>query len=178
MNLNKFETYGIAFSIGAMALSLWFVRAEMTNNSLAELSTQDSSSPVFVADSDNQRAAVANAIMDATASGDFSRLIIDDVVIGNGTVAESGDTVTVNYIGTLQNGQQFDNSYLKGKPFTFTLGEHKVIEGWEEGIVGMRAGGQRILVIPAEKAYGKDGYGPIPGNASLVFAVELLTVEK
>ncbi|MAZ56424.1 peptidylprolyl isomerase [bacterium] len=88
-----------------------------------------------------------------------------------------GDYVTVHYIGSLPNGQQFDNSYKKGEPFSFKVGDGKVIAGWEEGILGMKVGGQRILVIPASMAYGSKAMGPIPGGSNLVFTVELLSIE-
>lgn len=177
--VNKFEAIGIAISIGALVLALFLIRVETTNDNLALSDTNSQSGAVFVADSENQSAAVADAVIEAAnGSGDIQRLIIDDVIIGDGDGVFSGSTVTVHYIGTLQNGQQFDNSYLKGSPFSFTIGEGKVIKGWEQGVVGMREGGQRILVIPPELAYGSDGFGPIPSNATLVFAIELLSVDE
>jgi len=105
-------------------------------------------------------------------------LIIDDVIIGTGAPVEEGDTLAVHYIGRLQNGQEFDNSYKKGVPFTFEVGEGKVIAGWEQGVIGMKEGGQRILVIPSELAYGRGGFGPIPPNAVLVFSIELISVNE
>lgn len=178
--VNTFEAVGIAVSIGAMALALWFIRLETVNNTVvSEVSGTTNAGAVYVAEGDNQRAALADAYIDASGGvGDIERMIIDDVVIGSGDVAEEGDTVTVHYIGSLQTGEQFDNSYAKGAPFTFTIGEGRVIKGWEDGLVGMRVGGQRILVIPPELGYGRDGFGPIPKNATLVFAIELLSVEK
>jgi FKBP-type peptidyl-prolyl cis-trans isomerase len=85
--------------------------------------------------------------------------------------------VSVHYIGTLQDGTEFDNSKKRGAPFEFKVGEGRVIAGWEEGLVGMQVGGQRVLVIPPEKAYGSNGVGPIPGNATLVFSIELLEIK-
>lgn len=179
MQLNKFETYGIGFSIAAMALALYIIELRTTPASLISATSEDTSGAVYVADGDNQRAAVADAFIESS-GGDatLERLIIDDVVIGDGTEVVEGNTVTVHYIGTLQNGQQFDNSYLKGAPFTFTVGSSRVIEGWNEGLVGMREGGQRIIVVPPDMAYGRSGFGPIPGNATLVFAIELLSVDE
>lgn len=175
--VNKFEVVGIAGSIGIMVLALWFIQQETTSDPLSALETEEQTAAVYIADDDNRRAAVADAVVDASdSSGDLERLIIDDVTAGEGALVQLGDTVTVHYIGTLQNGQQFDNSYLKGAPFTFTLGEGRVIEGWDEGVLGMKVGGQRILVIPPELAYGKAGAGPIPPNATLVFAIELLEI--
>ncbi len=99
-----------------------------------------------------------------------------DDVIGTGAEAKNGDAVTVNYVGTLDNGTKFDSSYDRKQPFTFTLGAGNVIKGWDEGVLGMKVGGKRELVIPPELGYGPSGYGPIPGNATLHFTVELLAV--
>jgi len=103
---------------------------------------------------------------------------IQDEVIGGGDVAALGDRVTVNYVGTLSSGKVFDSSIARGEPFAFVLGAGQVIKGWDEGIAGMRVGGKRILTIPPSLGYGPNSYGPIPGNSTLVFEVELLKVEK
>jgi FKBP-type peptidyl-prolyl cis-trans isomerase len=104
-------------------------------------------------------------------------LKIEDVREGTGAIAKKGETVKVNYRGTLTNGKEFDSSYNK-EPFKFKLGAGQVIEGWDKGIQGMKVGGKRILVIPPEQAYGASGYPPvIPENATLKFEVELLGVE-
>jgi FKBP-type peptidyl-prolyl cis-trans isomerase len=175
---NKFEAFGIAVSIGAMVLALWFIRIETTTDTLANITADTQSAAVYVAGGENQDAAIAEAVIEASnGTGKLSKLIIDNIVLGEGAAVVVGDTVSVHYIGSLQNGQQFDNSYVKGAPFTFTTGEGKVIAGWEEGIVGMKVGGQRVLVIPSELGYGKNGFGPIPGGAVLVFAIELLSIE-
>ena len=108
---------------------------------------------------------------------------IDDVV-GAGTAATPGNTVTVHYTGWLfdekapqQRGLKFDSSLDRGEPFTFKLGAGQVIRGWDEGVAGMKIGGKRTLLIPAWLGYGSSGAGGvIPPNASLVFEVELLGV--
>ena len=106
-----------------------------------------------------------------TASG----LKIIELQVGEGAEAASGQTVSVHYRGTLENGKQFDASYDRGTPFTFPLGAGRVIKGWDEGVVGMKVGGKRKLVIPPDLAYGSRGAGGvIPPNATLVFEVELL----
>lgn len=104
---------------------------------------------------------------------------IEDVEVGDGAEAKRGNTVSVNYLGTLAtNGRKFDSSYDRNEPFTFKLGSGQVIEGWEKGIVGMKEGGKRILTIPPDKAYGPNGYPPvIPANATLKFEVELVEVQ-
>lgn len=115
----------------------------------------------------------------AASSKSVSGVQIEDVVVGDGTEAKKGNTVSVNYLGTLAaNGKKFDSSYDRNEPFTFKLGSGQVIEGWEKGIVGMKEGGKRILTIPPEKAYGPSGYPPvIPPNSTLKFEVELIEVQ-
>ncbi len=100
-----------------------------------------------------------------------------DVVMGTGDVAVAGKQVTVNYVGVFADGKKFDSSYDRGVPFTFTLGAGQVIKGWDVGVVGMKVGGKRILVVPPELGYGSNDYGPIPGNSTLIFQVELLSVK-
>ena len=104
-------------------------------------------------------------------------LVFEDLVVGDGTMAEEGMTATVHYTGWLTDGTKFDSSVDRGQPFSFTLGEHHVIAGWEEGVRGMRVGGKRKLTIPPDLGYGAQGAGGvIPPNATLVFEVELLGV--
>ncbi len=103
-------------------------------------------------------------------------LQITDVVVGTGPEARSGQTVAVHYTGTLADGTKFDSSKDRGQPFSFTLGTGQVIKGWDQGIVGMKVGGTRTLVIPPALGYGDRGTGPIPPNATLNFEVELLAI--
>jgi FKBP-type peptidyl-prolyl cis-trans isomerase len=100
------------------------------------------------------------------------------LVEGAGDIAATGDTVSVQYVGTLEDGTQFDSSYDGDQPFNFTLGQGEVIQGWDQGIVGMKVGEKRKLTIPSELAYGETGQGSIPPNATLIFEVELLEVTK
>jgi FKBP-type peptidyl-prolyl cis-trans isomerase FkpA len=106
-----------------------------------------------------------------------------DLSFGTGTAAVAGRTVSMNYTGWLYDagkpdnkGTQFDSSAGRG-PFTFTLGVGQVIAGWDQGVPGMKVGGKRRLIIPPSLGYGAAGVGPIPGNATLVFDVELLSVQ-
>jgi len=178
MRINKLEAVGIAVSVGLMVVALWLVRVESTTELLTSTGDNQLAAPVTIGKSDDQARANLEAVTSAVdENGDLKRLIIDDVIIGGGQEAKVGDTVTVHYVGRLQNGQEFDNSNKRGEPFTFTLGDGKVIAGWEQGVVGMKVGGERILVIPPDLAYGKSGFGPIPGDATLVFSIKLLSIE-
>ena len=104
-------------------------------------------------------------------------LVMQDEVVGTGATATVGDTLTVNYTGKLQDGTVFDSSLSAGRtPFPFVLGAGRVIPGWDQGLQGMKVGGKRLLIIPPALAYGAQGQGPIPPNATLVFEVDLLSV--
>ncbi len=109
-----------------------------------------------------------------------TELQVTDEVVGTGATAAAGDSITVNYVGSLTNGTVFDASANHGTTgFTFSLGTGQVIKGWDQGIVGMKEGGKRVLVIPASLAYGEQAVGDvIPANSTLVFEVELLKVQK
>ncbi len=104
-------------------------------------------------------------------------LVTKEIVKGTGAEAKAGESVTVNYVGALySNGKVFNASWETKEPFTFTLGQRQVIPGWDQGVAGMRVGGRRELVIPAELAYGKPGRPPkIPPNSPLIFVVNLLS---
>jgi FKBP-type peptidyl-prolyl cis-trans isomerase len=102
---------------------------------------------------------------------------IEDVEIGKGPAVKEGDTVTVHYTGELRNGKVFDSSLARQKPFVFKVGEGTVIKGWEQGVIGMRAGGVRKLVIAPELAYGKKGRPGIPPDSELLFEIKLLDIE-
>jgi peptidylprolyl isomerase len=98
-----------------------------------------------------------------------------DEVVGTGASPQKGKRVTVHYTGTLTNGQKFDSSLDRGKPFAFTIGVGQVIQGWDEGVMSMKVGGKRKLMIPSKLGYGARGAGGvIPPNATLIFEVELL----
>ncbi|MDX2230025.1 MAG: FKBP-type peptidyl-prolyl cis-trans isomerase [Leptolyngbyaceae cyanobacterium bins.349] len=97
-----------------------------------------------------------------------------DMVEGSGETPQAGQTVTVHYTGTLENGSKFDSSRDRGTPFKFKLGAGQVIKGWDEGIASMKVGGRRQLVIPPTLGYGSRGVGPIPPDSTLIFDVELL----
>ncbi|AQR65818.1 peptidylprolyl isomerase [Aquaspirillum sp. LM1] len=107
-----------------------------------------------------------------------TELLIEDLTVGEGSEAVSGKEVTVHYTGWLTDGEKFDSSKDRKQPFTFPLGAGHVIKGWDQGVVGMKVGGVRKLTIPAALGYGARGAGGvIPPNATLVFEVELLSVD-
>ena len=107
----------------------------------------------------------------------MAKLQMEDLVVGTGPEAKKGQTVSVHYTGWLTDGKKFDSSKDHGKPFSFALGRGQVIQGWDEGVVGMKVGGRRKLIIPPALAYKDQGSPPtIPPNATLIFTVELLAV--
>jgi FKBP-type peptidyl-prolyl cis-trans isomerase FkpA len=182
---NKFELIGAGFSVALMALAVYMVQAEailFSGGPVGQVSqviaTDEDQSIVIVEQSDNVNQARTEAYLEAADNrGNFKSMVIDDVKIGAGAAVNVGDTVSVHYIGTLQNGQEFDNSHKRGQTFQFTVGAGQVIQGWDKGLVGMQVGGERILVIPPDMAYGSEGIGPIPGGATLVFAIELVEIK-
>ncbi|GFH53086.1 hypothetical protein CTEN210_09562 [Chaetoceros tenuissimus] len=103
-------------------------------------------------------------------------ILIQDIVHGTGTTVKTGRKVSMNYVGTLESGQVFDKNQSKANPLKFRIGTGEVIKGLDKGLVGMKANGERIITIPSNLAYGSKGSGLIPGDATLVFEVKLLTV--
>jgi FKBP-type peptidyl-prolyl cis-trans isomerase len=127
---------------------------------------------------DKSAAESAPALGSAAAAGSPSPgLVVVDVKIGAGAAAAPGKLVSVTYTGKLTNGTKFDATEDHGgQPIEFALGAGRVIKGWDQGIDGMKVGGKRKLTIPPQLAYGEQGMGPIPPNATLIFDVELMAV--
>lgn len=181
---SKFEMIGAGASIFFMALALYLVQV---NNIMfgdgpigqsAQAVKAENPGIVIVGQSANVSQARADAYREAADNkGNIKNMVIDDVKIGTGEAVKEGDTVVVHYKGELQGGGEFDNSKKRGAPFEFKVGEGRVIEGWDKGLVGMQVGGERTLVIPPDMAYGAQGIGPIPGNSTLVFAIELIAIK-
>ena len=170
---------------GAAMASLFAAQARPAVSSSFELDPDDPNPTLFVMASENDQTNGAEIAQASGLGGELnapkerttpSGLRITDLVIGDGAEARAGQTVAVNYRGTLANGTEFDSSYGRG-PFSFPLGGGRVIQGWDEGVAGMKVGGKRKLVIPPDLAYGDRGAGGvIPPNATLTFEVELLRI--
>lgn len=158
----------------ALALAVVIIIFVLPNFPLLDSSVPSGAANVQSAGDSNQSPTTTMPNQDVT------QLQITDEVVGTGPAAAAGDVVTVNYVGSLTNGTVFDASANHGTSgFTFNLGAGQVIRGWDQGIVGMKVGGKRKLIIPASLAYGEQAIGNIiPANSTLVFEVELLKVEK
>lgn len=126
--------------------------------------------PLTMTDEQNQSAPLPETLP--------TELTASDAVVGTGAEAQVGSTVSVRYVGMLADGTVFDASERHGnEPFTFTLGGGQVIQGWDQGLVGMKEGGKRRLIIPPAMGYGSQDLGSIPPNSTLIFDVELLQVQ-
>jgi peptidylprolyl isomerase len=169
--LSRTETIGVVTAlvivVGAFVVSNYFSAGLMTSNESGNSAISES----LLGNLGVLEAPQGEAT--ATQEG----LVIQDVTPGTGAEAVAGKTITVHYTGVLEDGTVFDSSIPRGVPFEFPLGEGRVIKGWDQGVLGMKVGGKRILVIPPELAYGSAGVGPIPPNATLIFQVELLDVK-
>lgn len=166
MKKNEWITLGIA--IAALIALLWIGGYFISSLTTSTNQTQSMNT--------NQTSSIP-AVSGKNISND-SKLQIIDVQVGTGTLAKAGSHIYVNYKGMLQDGTVFDSSYNRGEPIDFVLGAGKVIKGWDLGLVGMKVGGKRRLVISPDYAYGAAGYaGVIPPNATLTFDVELVDVK-
>ena|SRR3989344_724677 len=167
----KITPTGIAIALALVVVATFFI--------FPGLFPFKSSSP----SNDSQAQAITNTQTASTMPTEpVTELTMRDDVVGTGATAAAGDSVTVNYVGALTNGTVFDASASHQETvngFTFNLGAGQVIKGWDQGIVGMKEGGKRTLVIPASLAYGSQAVGDvIPANSTLIFEVELLKVQK
>ncbi len=120
----------------------------------------------------------ATPVTETTDAGSSEKLKIEDIEVGTGEEVKKGDTVVIHYNGTLTDGTKFDSSYDRGEPFETQIGVGAVIQGWDEGVVGMKTGGKRKLIIPPDLGYGDKQMGSIPANSTLIFDVELIEIKK
>ena len=176
------STVTAAPSGGAATAVVRSVTADKPARPVFELDPEDPNPTLFAmapANNNADASALGGPMESADTRVTASGLKITELNLGDGAEAAAGQTVVVHYRGTLENGKQFDASYDRVTPFSFPLGAGRVIKGWDEGVVGMKVGGKRKLVIPPDLAYGSRGAGGvIPPNATLTFEVELLDVKK
>ncbi len=176
------STVTAAPSGGAATAVVRSVTADKAARPIFELDPEDPNPTLFAmapANNNADASALGGPMESADTRVTASGLKITELNLGDGAEAAAGQTVVVHYRGTLENGKQFDASYDRVTPFSFPLGAGRVIKGWDEGVVGMKVGGKRKLVIPPDLAYGSRGAGGvIPPNATLTFEVELLDVKK
>jgi peptidylprolyl isomerase len=158
------------------------IASEVTQTPPTATSSMDNATPgseestliALANNSERENKSMDKANMVTTPSG----LQYVDLEEGDGPTPSKGDTVKVHYTGTLENGQKFDSSRDRGRPFSFKIGVGQVIKGWDEGVMTMKVGGRRQLIIPPELGYGSRGAGGvIPPNATLIFDVELLEIK-
>jgi len=170
--MNKLQT-GIAVALAILVVAVFFIFP-----SLSPFQSVSSTGDTQGTNLQMQQNDGTTTSMDTTENN--GQLMATDEVVGTGATAEAGDTVTVQYVGSLTDGTVFDASKNHGdQGFTFTLGAGQVIQGWDIGVAGMKEGGKRKLVIPAALAYGDQAVGNvIPAGSTLVFEVELVKVQK
>jgi FKBP-type peptidyl-prolyl cis-trans isomerase len=172
----------VALAVVIAAVLLYFGQKYLNQSSTASVAT---TTPVTMGTTTQQetssttnQTSMNDETQTSAVPADPTQLLMKDEVVGTGAEAKVGDTVTVNYVGMLTNGTVFDASTNHGSTgFTFPLGAGQVIKGWDEGVVGMKVGGKRELVIPASLGYGNQAVGSIPANSTLVFQIELLNVQ-
>lgn len=177
-----FKSYELIFMATAsflLLVSVWLMQTEQSMNALWERAFQNQvATPGLVVVGENGVNSVSQAVRNsASTEAGVKDLIINDIEIGDGAKVVADSTVTMHYIGTMPNGREFANSRRQGEPVTFTLGADEVIAGLEQGVLGMYEDGRRIIVVPPSLGYGKSGTDAVAGDATLIFAVELLSVE-
>lgn len=181
LRFERDELIGIFISLVVVSAIFGAMRFHVIEQWFTSMTSADpliSADDVVAISSTDDVGNLARVLRDTfTATGVVTKIVVEDEREGTGPTVEDGSRVTVHYVGMLQDGTQFDNSYSRGEPYTFMVGAGEVIEGWEKGLLGAREGGERLLVIPPEYAYGSRSVGPVPADATLLFAVEIIKVE-
>ncbi len=177
MDFKRDELVGIFVSIVIATAIFAVLRFDMFTKLQTYMATPSEVETVEIDASDDQSALKELLTGSFTKNGKITKLIIQDSKVGDGAVVHEGSRVTVHYIGKLQDGTKFDSSYDRNEPYVFTVGEGSVIKGWDTGLLGMKVGGERILVIPDNLAYGNREVGTIPPRSTLLFAIELIKSE-
>lgn len=161
-----------------MCVVLLFVGQVGSKQNIAIAAELTQTSPGSTTVTENNILIAGNTMSDANVVTTPSGLKYEELKEGTGATPKPGQTVEVHYVGTLEDGTQFDSSRDRGQPFSFKIGIGQVIKGWDEGVSTMKVGGLRKLIIPSELGYGARGAGGvIPPNATLIFVVELLKVQ-
>lgn len=171
---SRFALIVVAGVLTVAALTTTGCSQGATSSSQTVAPAESQSAPSSSVATDNSAATPAAP---AAPAAPEAKLQIKDTHVGKGAAVKTGDSVTVDYTGWLMDGTKFDSS-IGREPFTFQLGGGQVIEGWDKGVVGMKVGGTRVLIIPPSMGYGAQGYPPtIPANAPLKFEIKLLSVQ-
>lgn len=156
--------------------AVWFFADLQKKGSTPELSPSPSSDLQLNLNQKQAQTPVATPIPKPSTIS--TKLEIEDLKEGQGDEVKSGDTIEVNYVGTLENGQKFDSSYDRNQTFTTEIGTGQVIKGWDMGLLGMKVGGKRRLTIPPSLGYGARATGSIPANSTLIFEIELVNIKS
>ena len=155
---------------------MYFVLQYFSAEKIQQEQVIDNETESIKIDSEDLQAQVL-MVEDNEMEQEIKKVNIEVLQEGMGEESKAGDTLSVHYTGTFENGEKFDSSVDRGDPFEFTLGQGAVIQGWEQGMLGMKQGEKRKLFIPYELGYGEAGYGPIPEKSNLIFEVELLEIK-
>jgi peptidylprolyl isomerase len=178
MNKGVLLVIYVVLAAAIIAGGSWYINSLTQSSATASQTAADQAAAAQMAAQEAQTTSTQTT-QNSTSTNNMDTLKIVDVTVGTGTVAQDGDTVTVNYTGTLDDGTKFDSSLNPGRtPFSFTLGEQQVIAGWDQGVLGMKVGGTRELTIPPSLGYGANANGPIPANSTLHFTITLLSVSS
>ncbi|MEM8602563.1 MAG: FKBP-type peptidyl-prolyl cis-trans isomerase [Cyanobacteria bacterium P01_H01_bin.121] len=167
----------VVFVVAQIVMPTAPAQADAPASNAPMTSVTQSDNPILFAQAPKPKQTATTEMDSNNLATTDSGLQYEDLVVGTGATPEKGQTVVVHYVGTLEDGSEFDSSVKRGRPFQFKIGVGQVIKGWDEGVGTMNVGGKRKLIIPPELGYGARGAGGvIPPNATLIFEVELLDI--